>query len=98
VLLVAWRNVWRHKVRSAFLSLCVVIGVAFVADTYVLTDTIKGLYSQMFDDAYQGVDLSVPYSTLLVVAVIITIAGVIASIFPAVRVGRLNVLRAIATE
>ena len=29
--LIAWRSVVRHKGRSAFLALCVVIGVAFVA-------------------------------------------------------------------
>jgi putative ABC transport system permease protein len=59
MLLVAWRNVWRHKLRSAFLAVCVVVGVAFVAGTYVLTDTIEAVYTDIFADAYSGVDLQV---------------------------------------
>ncbi len=57
--LIAWRNVACHKARSAFLAFCIVIGVAFVAGTLVLTDTIKRVYTQVFDEAYQGVDVSV---------------------------------------
>lgn len=59
MILIAWRNIVRHKGRSAFLSLCVVIGVAFVAGTFVLTDTIKNVYTKVFDQAYQGVSVSV---------------------------------------
>ena len=57
--LIAWRSVVRHKGRSAFLALCVVIGVAFVAGTFVLTDSIKTVYTRLFDDAYKGVALNV---------------------------------------
>jgi len=59
MMLIAWRSVVRHKLRSAFLALCVVIGVAFVAGTFVLTDTIKNVYTKVFDQAYQGVAVSV---------------------------------------
>jgi putative ABC transport system permease protein len=57
--LIAWRNIIRHKLRSAFLALCIIIGVAFVAGTFVLTDTIKNVFNRVFDEAYQGVDVSV---------------------------------------
>lgn len=57
--LIAWRNIWRHKLRSTFLTLCVVIGVAFVAGTYVLTDTIKQVYTQLFDEAFTGMAVGV---------------------------------------
>ena len=57
--LIAWRSVVRHKARSGFLALCVVIGVAFVAGTFVLTDSIKTVYTRLFDDAYKGVSLSI---------------------------------------
>ena len=57
--LIAWRNIMRHKMRTSFLALCVVIGVSFVAGTFVLTDTLKGVYTQIFDDAYKGVAVSV---------------------------------------
>jgi putative ABC transport system permease protein len=39
--------------------MCVVIGVAFVAGTFVFTDTIKNVFTQVFDQAYKGVDVSV---------------------------------------
>lgn len=57
--LIAWRNIMRHKSRTAFLSLCVVIGVSFVAGTFVLTDTMKNVFTQIFDDAYAGVSVLV---------------------------------------
>jgi putative ABC transport system permease protein len=50
MLLIAWRSVSRHKQRSVFLALCVVIGVAFVAGTFVLTDTIQKTYNGVFDE------------------------------------------------
>ncbi|MEO9222024.1 MAG: FtsX-like permease family protein [Mycobacteriaceae bacterium] len=57
--LIAWRNIMGHKARTAFLALCVVIGVSFVAGTFVLTDTMKHVFTQIFDDAYSGVSVSV---------------------------------------
>lgn len=57
--LIAWRNIMGHKARTAFLALCVVIGVSFVAGTFVLTDTMKQVFTQIFDDAYSGVSVSV---------------------------------------
>jgi putative ABC transport system permease protein len=59
VTLIAWRSIVCHKLRSALLAMCVVIGVAFVAGTFVLTDTIKNVYTQVFDQAYDGIDVSV---------------------------------------
>lgn len=61
--LIAWRNIICHKGRSAFLGLCVVLGVAFVAGTFVLTDTIKRVFTQVFDQAYQGTAVSVRSSS-----------------------------------
>ncbi len=57
--LIAWRNIVCHKGRSAFLGLCVVLGVAFVAGTFVLTDTIKRVFTQVFDQAYEGTAVNV---------------------------------------
>ncbi len=57
--LIAWRNIMRHKTRTGFLALCVVIGVSFVAGTYVLTDTMTNVFTQIFDQAYAGVAVSV---------------------------------------
>ncbi len=57
--LIAWRSIVCHKVRSVLLALCVVIGVAFVAGTFVLTDTIKNVFIDVFDQAYKGTDVNV---------------------------------------
>jgi putative ABC transport system permease protein len=59
MLLIAWRSVSRHKQRSVFLALCVVIGVAFVAGTFVLTDTIQKTYNGVFENAFKGTSVSV---------------------------------------
>jgi putative ABC transport system permease protein len=59
MLLIAWRSVSRHKQRSVSLALCVVIGVAFVAGTFVLTDTIQKTYNGVFENAFKGTSVSV---------------------------------------
>jgi putative ABC transport system permease protein len=59
MMLIAWRSIVCHKLRSILLALCVVIGVAFVAGTFVFTDTIKNVYTKVFDQAYKGLDVSV---------------------------------------
>ena len=59
VTLIAWRSIICHKLRSLLLAMCVVIGVAFVAGTFVLTDTIKNVFTEVFVQAYKGVDVSV---------------------------------------
>ncbi len=57
--LIAWRNIMRHKSRTGFLALCVVIGVSFVGGTLVLTDTMSNVFNQIFDQAYAGTSVSV---------------------------------------
>src|SRR5436190_13152001 len=58
-----WRVIWRgltsHKLRLALTALAVVLGVAFVAGTFVLTDTINSAFTQLFDQASKGVDVAV---------------------------------------
>ena len=61
--LIAWRSVARHKARSAFLALCVVLGVSFVAGSFVLTDTLKNVYTKLFADSNKGTDLVVRTSS-----------------------------------
>jgi len=59
VLKLALRGVLAHKVRLAMTALAIVLGVAFVAGTYVFTDSIKASFSDLFDDVNSGVDLYV---------------------------------------
>jgi putative ABC transport system permease protein len=48
-----------HKLRLAATALAIVLGVSFVAGTYVLTDTINATFTNLFDEVTQGVDVAV---------------------------------------
>ena len=48
-----------HKFRLALTTLAVILGVGFVAGTYVLTDTIDQTFDSLFDDVTRGVDVYV---------------------------------------
>ena len=52
----ALRNVAGHKLRLAATALAVTLGVAFMAGTLVLTDTISKTFDGLFADAYGGTD------------------------------------------
>lgn len=53
------RGIFARKVRLALTALAVVLGVSFVAGTYVLTDTLDRSFSRVFDQTVSGVDLVV---------------------------------------
>lgn len=53
------RGIFARKVRLALTALSVVLGVSFVAGTYVLTDTLDRSFSRVFDQTVSGVDLVV---------------------------------------
>src|SRR5947208_7248335 len=48
-----------HKLRLVVTGLAIILGVAFVAGTYVLTDTINKTFTQLFDQTTKGVDVAV---------------------------------------
>lgn len=53
------RGLAAHKLRLALTALAIVLGVSFVAGTYVLTDTINKTFRQVFEDTTQGIDVAV---------------------------------------
>jgi putative ABC transport system permease protein len=53
------RGILARKVRLALTALSVVLGVSFVAGTYVLTDTLDRSFTRVFDQTVSGVDLVV---------------------------------------
>jgi putative ABC transport system permease protein len=55
----AIKGVLAHKLRLALTALAIVMGVAFVAGTYVFTDTINARFSTLFSDVYAGIDATV---------------------------------------
>ena len=48
------QGLWGRRVRTALTALAVVLGVAMVSGTYVLTDTIKQAFDGLYEDSYQN--------------------------------------------
>ena len=61
VLHLSLRNVRAHFVRFVLTSTAVVLGVAFMSGTMILTDTMGASFDRVFDTANQGVDVIVHY-------------------------------------
>src|SRR5262245_51992414 len=53
------KGLWAHKLRYALTGLAVVLGVAFMAGTMVLTDTMKQTFDGVFATANDGTDVIV---------------------------------------
>ena len=53
----AIKSLWARKVRALTTILAVVIGVAFVAGTYILTDTTFAAFDEIFSDSLKGTDV-----------------------------------------
>src|SRR5579884_607704 len=53
---VALRGLFSRKLRTILTMIAIILGVAMVAGTYVLTDTINSSFSQIFHQANQKID------------------------------------------
>ena len=42
-----------HKLRLALTALAIVLGVTFIAGTFVLTDTLHNVFNTLFGNIYQ---------------------------------------------
>ncbi len=90
----ALKSLLAHKTRMALSTLAVVLGVAFIAGTYIYTDTTNEAFSGIFDEAYVGIDVVITNDSEFAFgqgvyfdeAVVETVAAVdgVASIEPAV--------------
>src|SRR4051812_741315 len=56
---VALKGLLGRKTRAILTSLAIVLGVAMISGTFVLTDTIKKAFNGVFDTAYQQTDVVV---------------------------------------
>jgi putative ABC transport system permease protein len=55
----ALRGLLARKLRTALTGFAVVIGVAFVAGTFIFTDTINASFDDLFERVSKGVDVNV---------------------------------------
>ena len=60
---VSLRGLAQRKLRTSVTVLAVLLGVAFIAGSYVLTDTINKSFDEIFEVAYSGTDVAVSSST-----------------------------------
>ena len=56
---VALRGLLGRKLRTALTALAIVLGVAMVSGTYVLTDSIDKAFNSIFTDIYRGTDATI---------------------------------------
>ena len=59
MLKLALKGLLARKLRSALTGFAVVLGVAFVAGTFIFTDTIDASFKDLFERTQKGVDVSV---------------------------------------
>jgi putative ABC transport system permease protein len=59
MLKLAFRGLAARKLRTALTSIAVVLGVAFVAGTFMFTDTIDAAFKDLFERSSKGTDVSV---------------------------------------
>ncbi len=53
---VTLKGIWAKKVRFLLTGIAVMLGVAFVSGTFVLTETISNTFNGLFNDIYQHTD------------------------------------------
>lgn len=54
-----WKSILAHKMRLLSTTLSIVLGVAFIAGTYVLTDTMRAAFDDLFSSTTAGIDVAV---------------------------------------
>jgi putative ABC transport system permease protein len=59
VIRTALKTIFAHKLRLALTAMSVVLGVGFIAGTFIFTDTIDNTFSDLFDDVFAGQDVIV---------------------------------------
>ena len=65
MLSVALKGLAGRKIRALLTGLAVIIGVAMISGTYVLTDTISKAFNGIFDTSFKGTDAVVSGKTVV---------------------------------
>jgi putative ABC transport system permease protein len=61
VIRLALRDLWSRKLRTILTTLAILLGVAMVSGTYVITDQIDQGFTDIFQKSVQGTDVVVSY-------------------------------------
>jgi hypothetical protein len=56
---VALKGLAGRKLRAALTAVAIVLGVAMISGTYILTDTIKAAFGTVFTEVYKHTDVVV---------------------------------------
>jgi putative ABC transport system permease protein len=56
---VALRSLWGRKLRTLLTGFAIVLGVATISGTYVLTDSISSAFDSIFTTIYRGTDAAI---------------------------------------
>lgn len=56
---ISLRNLWEHKLRTLLLGGAIVVGVAFVVASFILTDSIGEAFDDVFAEAFAEIDIQV---------------------------------------
>src|SRR3546814_3881248 len=59
MLRVTLRNIWAHKRRLVSTIVAILLGVAFMSGTLVLTDTLDRSFDEIFQTSSKGIDAEV---------------------------------------
>ncbi len=60
-----FKSLWARKLRALATSFAVVLGVAFVAGSYILTDTIFAAFDEIFSESLKGTSVVVTSKDLV---------------------------------
>ena len=56
---IAWRSLTAHKLRTFLTTLAILLGVAMISGTFVLTDQINRGFDEIFTEAFKGTDVTI---------------------------------------
>ncbi|MFQ5947908.1 MAG: ABC transporter permease, partial [Acidimicrobiia bacterium] len=60
---ISWKGVLAHKVRLGLTGVAIVLGVGFVAGSFVFTDTISATFEALFEEVTASVDVFIEAET-----------------------------------
>jgi putative ABC transport system permease protein len=53
---VSLKGLWGRKLRTLLTALAIILGVAMISGTYVLTDSITAAFTNIVDDSFTNAD------------------------------------------